>query len=201
MLSTISPHPPSSVSAIVQPPTPSEAHLDKNTPAATPTDQHDAKAVASPYQQQQQQSISGDMTVSTPTSMSTASGTAATVAGTANCHTTSSFGTTPKHMTNLSEQQQQQMLQVKKIDSTGSLKSNNILSNSGSINSNINNLSVNNSASNNLSNNNSGISGNSNSFVSSLKRPQLCSKDYENIIDDDYVPHQLLYDYSTWEAW
>ena len=35
----------------------------------------------------------------------------------------------------------------------------------------------------------------------SLKRPSLSSKDYENITDEDYVPHQLLYDYSTWDAW
>lgn len=35
----------------------------------------------------------------------------------------------------------------------------------------------------------------------SLKRPILCTRDYENIVDDDYVTHQLLYDYSTWEAW
>ncbi|XP_059615269.1 mediator of RNA polymerase II transcription subunit 13 isoform X2 [Phlebotomus argentipes] len=186
MLSTISPHPPSSVSAIVQPPTPIEAHLDKNTPAPTPTDQHDAKAVASPYQQQQQQqqqSISGDMTVATPTSQASA------VASSAATATASS--TAPKS--------EQQMLQVKKVDPSGSLKTTTILSNN--ISSNVCNLSVNNSASNCNLSNNSGISCNSSSFVSSLKRPQLCSKDYENIIDDDYVPHQLLYDYSTWEAW
>jgi hypothetical protein len=35
----------------------------------------------------------------------------------------------------------------------------------------------------------------------SLKRPILCTRDYENIVDDDYVTHEKLYDYSTWEAW
>lgn len=34
-----------------------------------------------------------------------------------------------------------------------------------------------------------------------LKRPILTSRDYENIIDDDLEPHQLLYDYSSEEAW
>lgn len=38
-------------------------------------------------------------------------------------------------------------------------------------------------------------------ILSLMKRPMLGSREYENIIDDDYVPQQLLYDYSTWEAW
>lgn len=42
---------------------------------------------------------------------------------------------------------------------------------------------------------------NSASSSISLKRPTLSSKDYENISDEDYVPRQMLYDYSTWEAW
>lgn len=37
--------------------------------------------------------------------------------------------------------------------------------------------------------------------VNLLKRPALSSRDYENMHDDDYVPHQSLYDYSTWDAW
>lgn len=39
------------------------------------------------------------------------------------------------------------------------------------------------------------------SIVSLLKRPLLCSRDYENIVDEDYNPRQLLYDYSSWEEW
>lgn len=37
--------------------------------------------------------------------------------------------------------------------------------------------------------------------INLLKRPALSSRDYENMHDDDYVPHQSLYDYSTWDAW
>lgn len=37
--------------------------------------------------------------------------------------------------------------------------------------------------------------------INLLKRPALSTRDYENMHDDDYVPHQSLYDYSTWDAW
>jgi len=46
----MSPHAPTSVSNLQQPPTPIDHLLDKNTPAPTPTDQHDNKSItASPY--------------------------------------------------------------------------------------------------------------------------------------------------------
>ncbi|KPU78214.1 uncharacterized protein Dana_GF10192, isoform B [Drosophila ananassae] len=46
----MSPHAPTSVSNLQQPPTPIDHLLDKNTPAPTPTDQHDSKSItASPY--------------------------------------------------------------------------------------------------------------------------------------------------------
>lgn len=48
---------------------------------------------------------------------------------------------------------------------------------------------------------NSSINMETKSFLTLLKRPLLASRDYENIIDDDYLPNQLLYDYSTLEAW
>ncbi|XP_061508691.1 mediator of RNA polymerase II transcription subunit 13 isoform X2 [Anopheles gambiae] len=50
-LITMSPHPPASNNPrSVQPGTPCLDHLDKNTPAPTPTDQHDSKSInASPY--------------------------------------------------------------------------------------------------------------------------------------------------------
>lgn len=34
-----------------------------------------------------------------------------------------------------------------------------------------------------------------------LKRPALVTQDCENISDDDSSPNQVLYDYSTWDAW
>lgn len=51
-----------------------------------------------------------------------------------------------------------------------------------------------------VSGNNSNGSG---SFATQLlKRPTLMSHDYENIIDDDdAAPNQLLYDYSSCDAW
>lgn len=46
----MSPHAPTSVSNLPQPATPIDHLLDKNTPAPTPTDQHDSKSItASPY--------------------------------------------------------------------------------------------------------------------------------------------------------
>lgn len=46
----MSPRAPTSVSNLQQPPTPIDHLLDKNTPAPTPTDQHDNKSItASPY--------------------------------------------------------------------------------------------------------------------------------------------------------
>ncbi|XP_017842735.2 LOW QUALITY PROTEIN: mediator of RNA polymerase II transcription subunit 13 [Drosophila busckii] len=49
-LLNMSPHAPTSVSNLQQPATPIDHLLDKNTPAPTPTDQHDSKSItASPY--------------------------------------------------------------------------------------------------------------------------------------------------------
>ncbi|EDW79310.2 uncharacterized protein Dwil_GK13446 [Drosophila willistoni] len=49
-LLNMSPHAPTSVPNLQQPPTPIDHLLDKNTPAPTPTDQHDNKSItASPY--------------------------------------------------------------------------------------------------------------------------------------------------------
>lgn len=51
------------------------------------------------------------------------------------------------------------------------------------------------------------VSGNSvNSATASLaqlllKRPTLLSQDYENIVEDELDPHQLLYDYTSSDAW
>jgi hypothetical protein len=34
-----------------------------------------------------------------------------------------------------------------------------------------------------------------------LKRPALVTQDCENISDEDSSSNQILYDYSTWDAW
>lgn len=82
-------------------------------------------------------------------------------------------------------------------------------------NNNNNSNTINNSTSSNMMNNsnvngvgscsttsaNSSINMETKNFLTLLKRPLLASRDYENIIDDDYLPNQLLYDYSTLEAW
>lgn len=35
----------------------------------------------------------------------------------------------------------------------------------------------------------------------SLKRPALLTQDCENFQEDDFSTNQILYDYSTWDAW
>lgn len=70
----------------------------------------------------------------------------------------------------------------------------------GSGNISLNSNSANCSGISSISGNNSNGSG---SFAAQLlKRPTLMSHDYENIIDDDdAAPNQLLYDYSSCDAW
>lgn len=34
-----------------------------------------------------------------------------------------------------------------------------------------------------------------------LKRPALVTQDCENVTDEDCTVNQILYDYSTWDAW
>lgn len=49
-----------------------------------------------------------------------------------------------------------------------------------------------------------GVSSNGGSLAAQfaqLQRPTLKSPDYENIVEDALEPHQLLYDYSSCDAW
>lgn len=84
--------------------------------------------------------------------------------------------------------------------SSGSTSGANLSVNSG-INSKSNLIKKNYSGVNLNSNVSSGIHNVNSSNIVSLKRPSLISKDYENIIDDDLEPQQLLYDYTMWDAW
>lgn len=137
-------------------------HIDKNTPAPTPTDQHDSKSTtASPYPQ-----IGGAPSVEPPVIQS-------------------------EQINNKikSEQIGQSEKCVNSQNQSGSV--------SGSGNqTNPTNLNINPSTSKSVNNNSS-----NHSLISSLKRPVLSSNDYENIIDDDCLSQQLLYDYSMWDAW
>lgn len=159
----ISPNPPPSNN---QPSTPNE-HLDKNTPAATPTDTQDSKSTtASPYVAPAPLSVEPP-----PTNNAT---------------------------NNNSSNGNDAIDQVKmKSESSIEIDAN---SNINTNNSNGDGTSGSNSENAN-SNGNSTMNSDLKNILSSMKRPILSSKDYENIIDDDYMPHQLLYDYSTWDAW
>ncbi|XP_052872329.1 mediator of RNA polymerase II transcription subunit 13 [Anopheles cruzii] len=221
-LMTMSPHPPASNNPrSVQPGTPCLDHLDKNTPAPTPTDQHDSKSItASPYH--------------TPSHSAT---------------TTSAAASDPA--TGASHQQQAQQQQTQQQQQTGSGGNNNGSSSSSSSNSSCNSsASSNNSLLNQLkasprsgtttvvgglkvrSESALGAGGGgvpmtpsihsvystahqtalANNLASkresivqmlqSLKRPSLYCKDYETLQCED-IPcnSQLLYDYSSVDAW
>lgn len=178
MMAVISPIQPNSVSNM-QPTTPLDGNslLDKSTPAATPTgiDQHDSKSTAaSPY------------VMPAPPSV---------------------------------EPPPPTLLEQLKMKSEPGVRSNNsIAGGNGSGGGSSSGSSSGNSSSSSSSSNNSltpnarsaaggGSGGTTNAPVNPelknimklLKRPMLGSR--ENIVDDDFVPQQLLYDYSTWEAW
>lgn len=145
-------------------------HVDKNTPAPTPTDQHDSKSTtASPYPQ-----TGGAPSVEPPVIQSEQ----------INIKIKSEPGQSEK-CDGVNSQNQ----------SSGS--GNNNVSGSATNNTNLN---LNNPSTSKSGNNNSSGSSSSN-LISHLKRPVLTSNDYENIIDDDCLSQQLLYDYSMWDAW
>lgn len=166
LIPVISPIPPPSN---IQPSTPIE-HLDKNTPAATPTDPQDSKsATASPYV-----AHAAPLSVEPPP--------------TNNANSSNNNGNN-----NATDQV--------KVTSEPNIQTN--ATNANVNNSNSDGASVSGNSSANANNSSGGSTMNSDlkNILSLMKRPILSSRDYENIIDDDYMPHQLLYDYSTWDAW
>jgi hypothetical protein len=174
----MSPHQPSSVNPQSVPPaTPTIDPLDKNSSVDTPTDQHDIKNVPqSPYPQS-----CNRMEPKTPTSQT--------------------MNSQEQQQSNGGCSSDTNLLTIKKFEST-----NTTTSTANTTNSNLNSKNNTNSANNtnnnkNLNSKNNLNSVNSNNFANLLKRPILSSRDYENIVDDDYIPRQSLYDYSTWEAW
>lgn len=161
----ISPIPPPSN---IQPSTPIE-HLDKNTPAATPTDPQDSKSTtASPYVAPAPLSVEPPSTNNANNSSNNGSNSIATD-------------------------------QVKVKNESNVQNNANATTNMNNSNSDSTSVSGNSSA--NANSSGAAMNPDLKNILSLLKRPILTSRDYENIIDDDYMPHQLLYDYSTWDAW
>lgn len=170
LLPVISPIPPPSN---IQPSTPIE-HLDKNTPAATPTDVQESKSTtASPYV--------------TPAPLSVEPPPTNNANNSSNNNTSNNGNSATDQVKIKAEHSNSQ---------TNANVSTNLNNSDGtSVSGNIGNNSV------NANSGNSTMNADLKNILSLMKRPILSSRDYENIIDDDYMPHQLLYDYSTWDAW
>lgn len=163
----------------MQPSTPIE-HLDKNTPAATPTDQQDSKSTtASPYVPLAPPSVEPPSSMDPAVKVKLENTSVATPTGSGNSGTITTNTTSSNTSTG-------------NVNGTaGGGTSNNTSGNCGNGNSNnISNTSTTTSISSELKN-----------ILSLMKRPMLGSRDYENIIEEDSAPQNLLYDYSTWDAW
>lgn len=147
-------------------------HIDKNTPAPTPTDQHDCKSTtASPYPQ-----IGGAPSVEPPAQPSEQ------INNKIKSETTTAGGQSEKCSVNSQNNNQSVSGSVSGVGGSAVGPPTNV-------------TNVNPSTSK------SGNNSSNHSLISHLKRPVLASNDYENIIDDDCLSQQLLYDYSMWDAW
>lgn len=192
MMAVISPIQPHSVSNM-QPITPLDGNslLDKSTPAATPTgiDQHDSKsAAASPYVMPAPPSVEPPP----PTLLEQLKMKSEPGARTSNIAGNGSGG-------------------VGGGGGGGGSGGGGSSSGSSSGNSSSSCSSSNNSVTPNansaVNNGGSGASGATcapmnpelKNILKLLKRPMLGSR--ENFVDEDVQPQQLLYDYSTWDAW
>uniref|UniRef100_A0A2Y9D1E0 Mediator of RNA polymerase II transcription subunit 13 n=1 Tax=Anopheles dirus TaxID=7168 RepID=A0A2Y9D1E0_9DIPT len=216
-LITMSPHPPASNNPrSVQPGTPCLDHLDKNTPAPTPTDQHDSKSInASPYHtpshpggggptgnssgtgsDAQQQSQSG-------LNMGNSSSSSSSSAGSNSSSTSNSLNalkTSPRNGGTLSSSAGIGGLKVRSESSLGAGSS---IGSGGGVPMTPSIHSVYSSAhqtavANNLASKRESIL----QMLQSLKRPLLFCKDYETLQSED-IPStsQLLYDYTCVDAW
>ncbi|XP_049299048.1 mediator of RNA polymerase II transcription subunit 13 isoform X1 [Anopheles funestus] len=218
-LITMSPHPPASNNPrSVQPGTPCLDHLDKNTPAPTPTDQHDSKSInASPYhtpshpgggggggstgssgngnsteaQQQQQQSQSNSNMGNSSSSSSSGSNSSSNSSSLNALKTSPRSGTLSSGIGSL------------KVRSESSLGAGSSIGSGGGVPMTPSIHSVYSSAhqtamANNLASKRESIL----QMLQSLKRPSLFCKDYETLQSED-IPStsQLLYDYTCVDAW
>lgn len=191
----MSPHPQGGINTpmSVQPTTPSLVdQLDKNTPAPTPTDQHEMtnsnKCVPpeSPYTQANLSSIEppaqllSTQSVLTPNPSSSSSNTNNNN-NSSNINGNNSSGSGMTTNTNsgnlIGNDISSPLMKLEKIKLEETFIRNEHDPSSIPTTSTFNNV------------------------VHILKRPSLASKDYENLSEDYYNPKQLLYDYSSWEAW
>lgn len=155
----------------LQPSTPIDNSMDKNTPAATPTDQQDSKSTTA-----SPYVMPAPPSVEPPSSQLMDQTKVKSESGTGHCSGNNSSGS-----------------------SSSSSSSTNSLSatvTGNSVGQGCTMVSV--PTASTLS---STVNAELKNILSLMKRPMLGSRDYENLVDDDYMPQQLLYDYSTWEAW
>lgn len=154
----MSPHP----QGVSTPLTPSLENADKNTPAPTPTDQHDCRVPESPYTQ----TNIVNSVEPPPNILSSQSTSEQTSTGTINGPTNNNGGNNNNSLNTSTPKSEP--IGDRLTTAPGPSSSD---------------------------------QSTTNTTASLLKRPVLSSRDYENIEDCDYNPQQLLYDYSTWEAW
>ncbi|XP_058124920.1 mediator of RNA polymerase II transcription subunit 13 [Anopheles coustani] len=216
-LMTMSPHPPASNNPrSVQPGTPCLDHLDKNTPAPTPTDQHDSKSInASPYhtpshpgggngpggtggsgdggssqqqqQHQQQQQNSQQQQMSGNSSSSSSN---------SSTSSNSALGQLKASPRNTLSAGSAGGLKVRSESALGAGSGGGVPM-TPSINS-VFSSAHQTAMANNLASKRESIL----QMLQSLKRPSLYCKDYETLQGED-IPStsQLLYDYTSLDAW
>lgn len=207
-MSVMSPIGPPPSASNMQPATPID-HTEKNVSVSTPTDIHDPNNTpASPYVKAQQ--IDNTMGPCSTNSIGISSG-ADPGGGAIDTGDGENSAQIVSSTLSKSESADQNNSNKDVIIKTEPANNNDIANINNKIND--NSVNVNNSKSTSNSNN-SNIRGsnliicnakpilnNKINIVSTLKRPVLCSRDYENMIDDEFLPRQRLYDYSTLTAW
>uniref|UniRef100_A0A8W7Q557 Mediator of RNA polymerase II transcription subunit 13 n=1 Tax=Anopheles coluzzii TaxID=1518534 RepID=A0A8W7Q557_ANOCL len=220
-LITMSPHPPASNNPrSVQPGTPCLDHLDKNTPAPTPTDQHDSKSInASPYHTPshpggggggssggtteggQQQQASANLMGNSSSSSSSNSSSNGSNSSSNSSNSLSALKASPRSSLSSSGIGS---LKVRSESSLGAGGSCSLGSGGGggvpmtpSIHS-VFSSAHQTAMANNLASKRESIL----QMLQSLKRPSLFCKDYETLQGED-IPStsQLLYDYTCVDAW
>ncbi|XP_053673083.1 mediator of RNA polymerase II transcription subunit 13 [Anopheles nili] len=219
-LITMSPHPPASNNPrSVQPGTPCLDHLDKNTPAPTPTDQHDSKSInASPYHTPSHPGGSGGQTGNSSSSSGPDGGGGSTLhgqqqqqsqGGSAGQGNSSSGSTTNGSSSTASNAHKSSprstmssssgigSLKVRSESSLGAGGSGGGVPMTPSIHS-VYSSAHQTAVANNLASKRESIL----QMLQSLKRPLLYCKDYETLKSED-IPStsHLLYDYTCVDAW
>lgn len=186
-MSVISPRPPTSVPTLQQPSTPIDHLLDKNTPAPTPTDQHDNKSItASPY-------VQPTPSVEPPPS-----------AEGMQCSGPGSVPAPPSVERCTPNLQQCGTISVKKFDTTGTGCGGSGGGGGGGGGGSTPSGSIPGTDSqlgNNRCNNNLATSAATVAYFNLYKRPKLTAKDIEGLENDELLSSDMLHDFSLTEAW